>query len=542
MSYVEFQMGNELRRCASGPIYDVGLSAATGVGGQGAVVTDAWWPWLHPNLSANPNLARAVHRSRALFARSAPLRKMIVMVDADLRERATHDEKLAYLLRLVDDQSIESHLYADAASGDAPAEGWVRVHPGEHEQQRFVAFFRDGELIRALTMLDYSAYQRVVNAEPPAEYSAAGNPEDRVQTDAIAMLAAREVRADLFLTERPLPLLLGHDAWSPVTSMRPTDAVPVVGLYLRQQGRFLLGASADAAHGSFPVRSVFYWQAAKALVPAASRWAGVFDAHFRATNDRTLSLLSSALIQRVDQALRSRDRLLAALSVPQDIDTMEEALSELDQFLLWVMAAFDVSARVAHITLELPGTFRSAGWQKGERWLPNVAERAQSLAALVDGESDGKHLLKILSLLRNSIHGPALSASGIIPVIGPRALEPLVELPRDERDAVCGAMNALGGQGAWGVGQPFPDHELHLHPGEFVEQALPRALALLNDLVAATPVQRHSSANVSREQPARPLPRTPQETRALWQLGLLSEPTVPKPIVLNPAQFADPLE
>ena len=97
-----------------------------------------WWPWLHPNLRAEPNRARAVPLRNALFVRAAPLRRMIVVVDADLRERAHPGNLVWYLLdNLVSDESIESHLYADEAE---PGEGWLSVQPADQEQSLYVLF------------------------------------------------------------------------------------------------------------------------------------------------------------------------------------------------------------------------------------------------------------------------------------------------------------------------------------------------------------------------------------------------------------------
>jgi hypothetical protein len=105
-------------------------------------------------------------------------------------------------------------------------------------------------------------------------------------------------------------------------------------------------------------------------------------------------------------------------------------------------------------------------------------------------------------------------------VVGDFALEMLVRLPSEEREKATAEMKALGGEAAWGVVAAFPDADLHLLPARFVEQLLPRALALLNALIAATPVEQLEGVGVTSGQLADDRPLSLLEQRAIWQLGL----------------------
>jgi len=413
----------------------------------------SWWPWLHRNLRADPNVSTSFARNRAVFARSAaPLRPMTVMVDARLRARAVHDPKVQYLLELLADAPVCAHLYGDDGpprsaprmiaddTGVEASGGWVSVAPGDRAHRLDIRYVKEGVPTRVEARTDDPSFVLIADGSPLAGYEPTGNALDRVRADAIALLVAKTIRADLFVTDRTLLARPESGFWWTTTVMPPEDALPVVGLYLRQQGRFVYART--PALGQTSTRNDdtvqrppgwFYWEAASTLLPAAA--------------ERRRAVLPATLLQRVEQTLRARDRLLAAESVPRAPETVDDIQGDLDQILLWLMAAFDIAARVAHETLGLTGNSRDAGWQKKD-WRKRVGAVVPELASLVRPGSIGHHVLTVIRLMRNSIHGEALSAVGFI--VGPRPLETMVGLPDDAREPVGAAMDALGGRAAWG--------------------------------------------------------------------------------------------
>ncbi len=188
--------------------------------------------------------------------------------------------------------------------------------------------------------------------------------------------------------------------------------------------------------------------------------------------------------------------------------------------LVWMMAAFDCVARLVPILFDLAGPVTNAGWQR-ERWVRALRRRSETLADFVSEPSAGWHLKQILSKLRNYIHGEALSAGGVVLVVGDHALGSFMAIPETERQTILASLDALGGREAWGVAEPHPGYELHIHPGEFVERLLAYSIQLLNQLMVATPVQR-LVPDVPEEnlQPGR-TPMSVPDQRLLWQLGLL---------------------
>jgi len=82
--------------------------------------------------------------------------------------------------------------------------------------------------------------------------------------------------------------------------------------------------------------------------------------------------------------------------------------------------------------------------------------------------------------------GRALQPLGI--VTGAKRDGTLMRLPSDDQSKLHSAFATLGGEAAWGVtlqslGQTYVD------PGVLLENLLPRALQLLNEIMDATPVE-----------------------------------------------------
>lgn len=117
-------------------------------------------------------------------------------------------------------------------------------------------------------------------------------------------------------------------------------------------------------------RNVYYSVGAVELLPPAVwRWSDACRQESRATGDETLSELAGSLLHRVRRALEARDELHRVLNRTQDNETRASVLSSLDMVLLLLMAASDITARVAHRVLGLGDRTYEAGWQESRRRL-----------------------------------------------------------------------------------------------------------------------------------------------------------------------------
>ncbi len=311
----------------------------------------------------------------------------------------------------------------------------------------------------------------------------------RRKADALAVQAAASAHADIFVTERDFLHAVTWDLAGGVLVARPVDALPLLSLYLRAQGEFIVYRSADGTATKRMNKGLFYWVGTRELLPSGWRW---FSACVQAgAADDTLIYLGQSVFQRVQRALQARDAAHRALNQPQDNDTATEALANLDLVLLGLMAAVDVTARVAHRALGLAGSEYDAGWQRSS-WLRKVKRQDPDLADVVAADAVGGRTLLVLSRLRNSIHGAAMDALAVSQSSGRRE-QTLVGLPHAQTDQLLRAVDLLGGRDAWGIRELIP-HRVHADPGVLLDRLFVGTLGLTDELMRLTPVEHLEGA------------------------------------------------
>jgi hypothetical protein len=447
-----------------------------------------------------------------LFSSRTPLRKIVVLVDAELladiapvkpSDPRTVDPRML-LAGLLDHPLVRLYRYADdgppstverttEAFGATVYKGWAVLTDREPREGVWeVVYPTDGG--SSMSAVIGNAPDVAANDTKTDVYREL-NPQiarERRRADVLAaQVASQALQADIYVTERQY---LHRPSWrvaDGVTLCRPEEALPILSLYFRAQGEFLI-----APRFRFN-RGLFFWVGTRELLPEAWRWFSACVQHATASGDDGLLLLGGSLLQRVDRALEARDAIHVALNQPQNNDLREDALANLDVVLVLLMGAVDVAARVAHRVLGLsPASEFSAAWQarKKNGWLDLVRARRPTLAAVVDAGTPHERTLTILRLLRNSVHGAALQGMGVLRRGAPR--ESLVGLPADDEATLLGAMNALGGPASWGV-RPLLPGRSHVDPGVLVDRLFEAVVDLLNDLMARTPVELLSDVNLS---------------------------------------------
>jgi hypothetical protein len=435
-------------------------------------------------------------RERYLYAGRRPFRKMRVMVDFELLEAAPPQEAPTarqLLTELLEHELVSTFRYADGGpppgivpDPDGTFKGWV-VIDGHRQERGWTVVFSSApdSFTRAGTMGNAPEVAEADVLAPAYADLAAHDAARRRRLDALAaQVASQALGADVYVTERPYLHAATWDVARGVTVCRPEQALAVLGLYFRAQGVFPVGRNYHFNRG------LFYWVGMRELLPEAWRWFNACVKHSSNMHDDGLMVLGGSLLQRVDRALETRDQIHLALNQPQNNDTQDAALSNLDLVLVLLMAALDVAARVAHRVLQLPPSDEyRAGWQNQRKggWLDQVRQGAAALAALVDPSGRGEAVLTIVRLLRNSVHGAGLQ--GVAYLSAPRRLESLVALPGGDRDEVRSSMLALGGLEGWGV-RLLESDRLHLDPGVFADRLIHEVGWLLNELMKQTPVER----------------------------------------------------
>ena len=285
----------------------------------------------------------------------------------------------------------------------------------------------------------------------------------------------------------------------------PIDTVATVGLLLRSRNDFtLLYEVTDRLKLG---RGLFYMVAAWEILPSAWRWYRACTAIREATGSWTIQSLAASAIERLERALRARDRLQVQLQLEQDNDTADEVRFYLDVFTFQLVGAFDAVARVAHIGLGVPGKPREAAWNHRD-WRQKIRETAPILGDLMVPKTVGRDALDLLAFLRNTIHSEALPPIARLETL--YEVQNLIELRMDRVDDFLEAIRRRGGDEAWGV-QPVAVEEggFSLEPGAYVESVLPLAAAVLDNLMRNTPVERFP--NVEPDQLTMPKPPAPWE-------------------------------
>lgn len=467
------------------------------------------------------------------------LRKLRVMVDADMPSGNPAAWAIENLLAgFVTHEDVECWKYSDGGpppgtrqlaspAGFQAAAGWAIASPTPPGGfATHAVIYALGDLVCRSWLHDEIVWaasldtkSKAYSALEPAEAAA------RRSADALAARVAQEIKADLFITDREYL----HNVTGPlgrgVTYCLPAGALALVSLYLRTQGDFLFWKN---PHDSSPAtinKGQYYWVGARELLPAGWRWfaACVQHAHSLHTSHGLdeLVYLGGAVFQRVTRVLQARDDLLRAMNRKQDNDVAEDALIALDTCLIFLMGAVDATARVAHRVLGLPSAESyEAKWQH-QKWLKSVAGAMPELAAVVAAEAPGRDALTILSLLRNSVHETGLTAMGI--GLPGRREGTLVGLPSAASERILAAADRLGGRTEWGLTELIPGR-LHAEPGILLERLLPAVIRLLNELMAATPVEDLSGVSLTpgKQSPPRGVnnPFGEHERSSIrWQLG-----------------------
>jgi hypothetical protein len=430
--------------------------------------------------------------SEALFEMRPPLRKLVVLADAELLA-APDDLALSptvLLTGLLTHPYIKLLRYRDAGPhADAPrngdtAEGWAELLPPDDHEGRDLVYAHASEQPVCTSVYGTRAeYSRGDTA--PAAYRDRGDEAaaDQREHDALAAEIAVAVNADLFVTERPYLFETRWPVAQGVTLCPIAKALAVVGLYLRSQDEFVLWHAADGSGKLMTNEWLYYQIGAVELLPELGRWPSARAQLKSADARETLNGLDDALLQRVQRSLRTRDGFYRAYNLPRQRDAVRTMLVELDALLVLLMGAVDASARFIHVLLGLPADDKhQAGWQR-EGWRKKIAKENATLADLFRPNTPLADTLIILARLRNTVHGEMIRATMRQSL---RSRDAVIRLPHEDGQKVLDAMGALGDREAWGV-RTIADGSEVVDPGLFVERLFPRVLTLLDAVMEQTP-------------------------------------------------------
>ncbi|MET7707025.1 hypothetical protein [Micromonospora sp. NPDC005413] len=428
-----------------------------------------------------------------------------MLLDAGVVQRANECEESleALLVGLLAHDLIELYRYSDDGPPvDAPrfkagdqqgsAIGWVEVLDDSRNDYRGVWWANDssrtfGSFHLSLARLVESESSAGASVDPPTEQVA-----ERARLAGNAAGAAEAVGAHLFVTNRAQ--LTASRYRQRKNWLSPSEAIAFVSLYLRAQDVYLASVSPDGRYSIAFDRGMFFWVGTRELLPSAWRYVGGLMQHSTHQGVEDLGVLPLSVLERVQRVLEARDVIHVSLNRPHSRRAGDEAISSFETALLFLMAALDATAVVAHIVLGFTGPQYHAGWQN-PGWIARVQKTAGSkLADIFVQGSRGKSALTILQHLRNSIHGAPLQ--NVTYQKGGAVERSLFSFPQTRRQELMDAISALGGNSLWGV-EKFSDDHILVDAGVMLDRLLPEIFDLLNKVMDLTPIESLEGVSLS---------------------------------------------
>ena len=367
-----------------------------------------------------------------------------------------------------------------------------RVVVGTHDAQRG---YTPWEIERA----DGSAVRSGVPGDIPQqahEFVRPGEEADAERAVALA-IGARDLGSDALVTMNPL-LLDGfpRDVVEGVNPMPPEAAVSLLGLYLRVREDFALELQ-PGFRERFD-RRLFYLVLMRDLTPSGWRWFSACVANYVHSSNDDLMLLAQSGMERLERALRARDRLHEQLQLPPTTDRATEAIFYLDVMLLMLGGAFDATAVVAHRIHGLSAPEHAVGWGNTS-WMSELGQVNQPLVDLMTKEQPHRDARELVAVLRNTIHSAALrretwQAAG-------RDRSERIVVPERAAKRLERVVGRLASLEVFGLARD--PRALYVEPGVYAEAVIPRAADALNAIMDATPVETLAGVNPG-ELPAGP--------------------------------------
>jgi hypothetical protein len=373
------------------------------------------------------------------------------------------------LLELCADNGIEAY----STSPDDPVETLTVHEPGQDDQA----------LVTTATTM--RGVWPVSQLRRRAEAVAAGSGADVDEAFTVLLLAGASASWDVDALITASPHLLDGSTPRYGNALDLSEAFALIGLWLRANDKYTVGRiESEQPFFGHPVQ-LGWWMSYLVMtrehLPSMWKW---FSACVSADDTNgDMTALGESVFRRTDRTLRVRDRLhVQCLRKPTD-RTNDEALFQFDVLLFTLSGAFDGAARIAHRAYALgEGEYR-AGWTNRD-WRKRLGREAVDLAALYEYESANWRLLRLIALLRNTIHGAPIRTIGT----SGSNQRSLVAVPGEERTEIAEQVETLGGATAWGVRPSGAD--IYIEPDLFAERLMPTAIGLLDETLARTDVRR----------------------------------------------------
>jgi hypothetical protein len=303
---------------------------------------------------------------------------------------------------------------------------------------------------------------------------------DEYLRERMLIAAANQHNLDILVMEHaPIDVGFWPAVYRTANILTPEEALPYVALFLRSRGTYVTDCR---SYLHLVNAGGFYWELMRALIPASWPWLSSC-LEMEKQGDSVVGGLAQSVLQRVDQALRARDRLLVQVQLPQNNDTGDEIRFCLDMLLLTLSGAVDSLALCLDRIYRLNSSPTDVAFSRSG-WLKRLQEVAPKVSGLlqIDG---GRHQLSLnlLASLRNTIHRMAVQTSVIF---GPaHSTGTGLFLESDRYPKVAENMEAAGVSKDWTLNE-WAGGNILVDPARCTETLTTRIASFVNEVMTVT--------------------------------------------------------
>lgn len=492
-----------------------------------------WWPWLHTPLKVDGHAGERVPAEKSILAPGGRGPLCRVVLDQSLSSELRAEPQCAYLLQLLRSSHLTTLLYdedrlviptnLDETISPDQLGSCIVALPSDYTEAESRCW-AENKTIRCGYFWQKDSRYGLMDAIPiPNGYLDLPFPRLQMKSDLELVLSAEAVGAHILITERESLFSIPIAFERKIVLLRPDDALPLIGLCLRNRGDFPVYADDVYKRGLGPYFG--YFVAGCALVPNLVRLSKLCSVMSDGQRESEWSELGAAVPRRVTQILQSRDRLLQTLALSQDQVTAEAVASEFESISLWMLGAFDALALIFQRAFGLRGVPPSSiGFQKA-KWRKALLAAAPELDVLLKSTSTGVNFLSVLSLTRNGIH--AVSVSSILSRRNRLPDDVIIRLWPRELNNFDRALESVAETKVWGSTW-MPMNGRFFYPGMFVETLVGFGLPFLDALIEAAPFERFWNGDLDKSLPDFPgdafgIHDQRSRDRMRWQLGILTQ-------------------
>lgn len=301
--------------------------------------------------------------------------------------------------------------------------------------------------------------------------------------DLLMVEAHCSLQQNIFITlSKQIFALKDKSFFQNVNPRTPSQAVKIVGLFLRSRDNYTLQAS----KGSWTRfdRKLFYWVLMRHRLLNMWRYfsACVYSYNFR---EDDMTLLGQSILTRCTRVLKARDAIGTQFYLPQNNGTRDEIMYHLDYLLLLLTGALDSQSRIAHRIYEIKrpperfASFRKKDFYKALR--KNDATKLYNIISLQQSQD----VMTLLYELRNTIHGAALHPLAVGSFTKPE--ESFVTIPSKHGEKIWEISERYGSPEKWGLVRL---HSICVEPYTFSVTLVDECFKLINEIANATDVEK----------------------------------------------------